>query len=308
MANVSIYRDFDEITRGIQNLRSEWENGKYKKTGNSYAHIWQIMNKDCQFYRKERNIYQGKIADLSKDFRPEVVAKKREPIDSAFNKLIAVISATHRSMVKDFTRSRHDQLRKMMRTAPTQSMVNLLETLKMRDDLDEVELHDLLPLFFDNYHGMRALQSISRQNGITLTAPVQLDCATMHKMIDEAETYLLGACAEMCKPHDEVAFDYRAFFTVNSEMENEVYDSTYRNFINTLDYVPQLQDCSVEKSKLSAAEKAKIEWLYHDVSQSASIAEHTKKVMEAHPEMVDLLKLSDYAEYVEIVEAAKETA
>lgn len=311
MANFNNYRDFDEIARGIKIGRSDWEKGTHKRTGNSYTHIWQIMNNDHQFFNNERNDYKQKISDLKHTYHPDLIAKQTERIDMEFDKMVAVVVAAHRSMIKEFTRSRHEQVTKMMRTAPTQSMLNLLETLKMRDDLDAVELHDLLPVFFDNYHAMRALQTISRENGIILHAPVQLDCASMHKMIDEAEAYLLGACAEMCKPKSKVDIRYHDFFTVNNEEKDKVFAPAYQSFIEVLDYVPQLQDCSVVKNKLSAAEKAKIDWYYRDVAESATkkdIAEHTKSVMEAHPEMVDLLKLSDYAEYVEIVEAAKETA
>ena len=309
--NTNSIKEFDELMRGIRGLRSAWENGVHKKSGNSYAHIWKILNDDRFFFENERNNVQTEITKLREKYHPNVVAEKIAPIESAFDKTCAVVVATHRSMIKEFSRSRHEQVTKMMRTAPTQSMLNLLETLKMRDDLDTVELHDLLPVFFDNYHAMRALQTISRENGILLHVPTQLDCASMHKMIDEAETYLLGACGEMCKPKGQVDIRYRDFFTVNSKEADKVYASTYQSFIEMLDNVPQLQDCSVVKNKLSAAEKAKIDWYYRDVAESASktdIAEHTKSVMEAHPEMVDLLKLSDYAEYVEIVEAAKEKA
>jgi len=308
MANFNNYREFDEIARGMQSGRSEWEKGTHKRTGNSYAHIWKVMNSDSQFFNNERNDYQQRITVLSKTYHPDVIAKQKQRLEMEFDKMTAVVVAAHRSMIKDFTCSRHEQVTKMMRTAPTQSMLNLLETLKMRDDLDAVELHDLLPVFFENYHAMRVLQTISRENGIVLHTPVQLDCASMHKMIDEAEAYLLGACAEMCKPKSKVDIRYHDFFTVNNEDKDKVYAPAYQSFIEVLDYVPQLQDCSVEKNKLSAAEKAKIDWYYRDVSDSATktaIAEHTKSVMEAHPEVVALLKLSDYAEYVEIVEAAK---
>lgn len=311
MANFNNYRDFDELVRSIRSGRSDWEKGTHKRTGNSYAHIWQIMNNDHLFFNNERNDYQKKISDLKNTYHPDLIATQTERIEMEFNKMIAVVNAAYRSMIKEFTRGRHEQVTKMMRTAPTQSMLNLLETLKMRDDLDAVELHDLLPVFFDNYHAMRALQTISRENGITLHAPVQLDCASMHKMIDEAEKYLLGACAEMCKPKNKVDIRYHDFFTVNNEEKDKVYAPTYQSFIEVLDCVPQLQDCSVEKNKLSPAEKAKIDWYYRDVAESATktdIVEHTKSVMEAHPEIVALLKLSDYAEYVEIVEAAKGSA
>lgn len=311
MANFNNYREFDEIARGLQSGRSEWEKGTHKRTGNSYAHIWKTMNSDKQFFDNERNDYQQRLTGLSKTYHPDVIVKQRQRLETEFDKMTAVVVAAHRSMIKEFSRSRHEQVTKMMRTAPTQSMLNLLETLKMRDDLDVVELHDLLPVFFENYHAMKVLQSIGRENGIVLHTPVQLDCASMHKMIDEAEVYLLGACAEMCKPKNKVDIRYHDFFTVNSEERDKVYAPAYQSFIEVLDYVPQLQDCSVEKKKLSLAEKAKIDWYYRDIAEYATktdIAEHTKSIMEAHPEVVELLKLSDYAEYVEIVEAAEKLA
>ena len=74
-----------------------------------------------------------------------------------------------------------------------------------------------------------------------------------------------------------------------------------------LDYVPQLQDFIAMKTSLTPVEKARIDWYYRDLSKGASeieIEQYTKEVMEKHPEVVELLKLSDYSEYVEIVETS----
>ena len=91
----------------------------------------------------------------------------------------------------------------------------------MRDDLDAVELYDIMPLFYENYHAMRALQAISRQNGITLIAPVQMDASTMHQTIDRAAEYLLGACDEMFKPKS-MTTHYNDFFTVNEAEKGKI--------------------------------------------------------------------------------------
>lgn len=135
---------------------------------------------------------------------------------------------------------------------------------------------------------------------------LQMDCTAMHRTIDEAKEYLLGACNVMFKPKTLTA-RYNDFFTINEEEKDKVYSPEYENFIQILDYVPQLQDFVATKTSLSSLEEAKIDWYYRNLSKNATdveIIQYTKKVMEKHPEDVELLKLSKYLEYVEIVETS----
>ena len=129
----------------------------------------------------------------------------------------------------------------------------------------------------------------------------------MHKTIDKAHDYLMGACDELFKPKDKTVH-FRDFFTVNPDEPDKVYSPVYADYVSVLDTVPQLQDVSAKKSGLSVLEKQKIDWYFRDLPDNANktqLAQFTRNVMQKHPEDIPLLKLSQYAESVEIVEAAE---
>lgn len=306
--NTNKIKDFERIHTITQNALAEWERGAIKPGKvDTYAGIWKEMNHYRYFMQNERNDQYAEFDRLSNLYNPSVVAREKSRFDGDFEKLSAVVRSAFQKMINDFTAERHKKVTAMLRTAPTESMRNLLETLKMRDDLDEVELYDIMPLFYENYHAMRALQTISRQNGITLITPVQMDATSMHQAIDKAAEYLLGACDEMLKSKSKTTH-YNDFFTVNEADRDKIYSPVYEEMVSVLDTVPQLQDFTARKTALTPLEKAKIDWYFHDVPENANktqLAQHTKEVMEKHPEDVRLLKLSDYAEYVEIVETAQ---
>lgn len=305
--NTNKIKDFERIHTTTQNALAEWEKGAIKPGKvDTYAGIWKEMNHYRYFMQNERNDQYAEFDRLGNLYNPSVVAREKSRFDGEFEKLSAVVRSAFQKMINDFTAERHKKVTTMLRTAPTESMRNLLETLKMRDDLDEVELYDIMPLFYENYNAMRALQSIARQNGITLNTPVQMDATAMHKIIDNAADYLMGAVDEMLKTKNTTTH-YNDFFTVNDAEKDKIYAPTYENVVSVLDTVPQLQDYAVKKTALSPLEKAKIDWYYRDVPANANktqLAQHTKAVMEEHPDDVAILKLSKYSEFVEIVEAA----
>lgn len=308
--NTNNIKDFERIRTSIQDARIAWENGTLKpgKT-NSCTDIWREMNRYRFFLQNEHNDKYADFDKLGNLYNAAVVAREKKHFDEEYVKLTAVVSSAFRKMISEFTEEKHKQVVKMVRTAPTESMRNLLETLKMRDDLDAVELHDIMPLFYENYHAMRALQAIGRQNGITLVVPVQMDATVMHSTIDRAAEYLNGAVDEMLKPKSRTTH-YNDFFTVDDTRKDKIFAPIYEEIVAILDTVPQLQDFTAHKTALSPLEKAKIDWYFHDVPENANktqLAKHTKEVMEKHPDDVSLLKLSKYAEYVEIVEAAQDS-
>ena len=310
MNDSNVYKDFDEITRRVSESLKAWENGKMSPgVAETYSDIWRNMNYYRDFMANERKDNENKFTNLSKIYAPSVVTKHHTKFADEIGKVEAVAIQAFRTMIADFTETQHKKVTKMVRTAPSDSMLNLLETLKMRDDLDAAELYDIMPLFYENYHALRALQAISRKNGITLHAPIQMDSAVMHKTIDSAAEYLNGACTVMFAPKTTTT-RYNDFFTVDPKHKDTVLSPVYQRYIDTLDYVPQLQDFSAEKKGLTTLEKIKIDWYFHDLPKNADetqIAMHTKKVMDKHPDDIELLKMSQYSKYVEIVEEAAKT-
>ncbi|WP_036730314.1 hypothetical protein [Peptoniphilus mikwangii] len=308
--NTNEIKDFERIHTTTQNALNEWEKGTIKPGKvDTYAGIWREMNRYRYFMQNERNDQYAEFDRLGNLYNPSVVAREKSRFDGEFEKLSAVVRSAFQKMINDFTAERHKKVAAMLRTAPTESMRNLLETLKMRDDLDEVELYDIMPLFYENYHAMRALQAISRQNGITLNAPVQMDATSMHQAIDKAAEYLLGACDEMLKSKSKTTH-YNDFFTVNETEKDKIYSPVYEEMVSILDTVPQLQDFTATKTALSPLEKAKIDWYFRGVPENANetrLVQRTKEVMEKHPDDVSILKLSKYVEYVDIVETAEKS-
>lgn len=183
------------------NSRKAWEDGKISPNRtDSYFGIWREMNRCRQFFETERKDYDVRFKKFEEIYNAQVVAQHKGRFKDDFSKTTSVAIAAYRKMINEFTDKKHEQVTKMVRTAPSESMRNLLETLKLRDDLDAVELQDIMPVFYENYHAIRALQTIGRLNGIHIYVPVQMDCAAMHRMIDEVREYLLGACNVMFKP------------------------------------------------------------------------------------------------------------
>ena len=301
------FKDLEEINRSMEVSRKAWEDGKISPNRvDSYFGIWREMNNYRRFMENEHKDYDVRFAKMKEVYNASIVTNHKNRFQEDFTKTTTIAVSVFRKMINEFSDKKHEQVTKMVRTAPSENTRNLLETLKLRDDLDIVELHDIMPVFYENYHAMRALQSIGRKHGIVLNMPVQMDCTAMHRTIDEAKEYLLGACNVMFKPKTLTA-RYNDFFTINEEEKDKVYSPEYENFIQILDYVPQLQDFVATKTSLSSLEEAKIDWYYRNLSKNATdveIIQYTKKVMEKHPEDVELLKLSKYLEYVEIVETS----
>lgn len=197
MNSTAIFKDFDELQHSITESRKAWENGtnaQMVKNVDTYHGIWKELNSSRFFWSNEHKDSMDKFNELETVYAPSVVVSKKREYENEYVKMTAAATATYRAMIEKFTTKQHDKVRKMVRTAPTESQKNLLEVLKMRDDLSQVELQDVLPATYDNYNALKTLESIARQNGITLTVPVQLDCAEMHKTIDKAHDYLMGAC------------------------------------------------------------------------------------------------------------------
>jgi len=160
---------------------------------------------------------------------------------------------------------------------------------------------------------MKVLSAIGKRNGIALGLPSQLDCRTLFETLNEATDYLLNACDEFSKEWKDVSIRYHAFLTVNPKEKDRQYDPHYQQYIDLFDYTPQLQDCKAEKQYLSQGEKAKIDWYFRDIAtlnpsdagDHAIILHRVEEVLTAHPEEKDLLKLSQYADYVAEVETIK---
>lgn len=81
--------------------------------------------------QNERKDAYSEFDRLGSLYNAAVIAREKSRFDQEFNRLSAIVSAVFRKMIADFTAERHKKVTAMVRTAPTESMRNLLETLKM---------------------------------------------------------------------------------------------------------------------------------------------------------------------------------
>ena len=215
---------------------------------------------------------------------------------------IGVSRISSKQDIAILTSSKFEKIGDMLCTAPTDEQLRLLKALQMRGDVDSVEVHHILPIFFENYQSMRVLQAISEQNGIKLHLPVQLDCREMFDTLNEASNYLLAACNEFSKKWDNMDIRFHAFYTVNEDEKDKQYDPVYQRYIDLFDNTPQLQEVTAEKQRLSKGELARINWYMRDVkgldisnpADCITIIEKINDVVKEHPDMVNLFKLSEY--------------
>lgn len=311
---MDIYKSFDALSQGIAQLGERWkEAAKDKDREKSYSGIADRMKNSNFFLNNERREVNRKLDDMKKLYNPALIEKKRGELLQEFSKVSESMIAATRSEIKELTEARKVKVGEMLAIPPTDAQNRLLTALQMRSNIDATELYSLFPAFFGNYQAMRVLQDIGKKNGVEIALPVQLEPRALFEAIDKANDFLSGACSEIAKPYRDIDIKYHAFYTVNDKDKSAQYDPAYKEIITALDSVPQLQEVKADKVQLTATEKARVEYYFSDVAgldttdtaNDIEVLKHTKAVMDAHPEEIGLLKLSQYANYVSEVEQAQ---
>ncbi len=310
--NVNDFRVFDEMSKSIQRLGEKWKDAtKSKNESTTYAGVQKELQALKFFISNERADIDAQLKELGNTWAAKVIEEKRAKLSKDFAVLSANIIAAQKQAIRELATHKKEKIAEMLSTAPTAAQLRLLEVLKMREDLDTVELNSILPSFFDNYQAMKVLQMIGKKNGITLSMPSQMDCRAMFANIDKATEYLLGACEQIDKSKDKTDLKYHAFFTVNGAEPDKQYDPQYAPFIEMFDTIPQLQDCKTEKTELTPTERVQIEYYYRDLAgldmsneaNKIKVLKRTKEIVDKHPESVTALSVSPYAEYAkEVIE------
>lgn len=307
MTNVKDYKSFEELEKNIRRLKEDWK----KATVNSnkqltFAGIQRQMQGNRLFIENERKDLERELNKLKELWSNKVVLENREKLLKSFDEMVANVTEAIRQDIRTLSTMKLEKIGDMLATPPAEEQLRLLQVLQMRGDIGSLEVHTILPVFFNNYQSMKVLSAISEQNGIVLNLPVQLDCHTLFDSLNKATDYLLGACDEVGKEWKDVAISYHAFFTVNDKETDKQYDPVYQQYIGLLDSTPQLQECKAEKKYLSQAEKARINWCMRDVAaldpakagDYAVILKKVNEIVAEQPEMENLLRLSQYKDFV----------
>ena len=299
---------FEELERSIRRVGDKWS-AVNNDTDNStrYKNQWVMLNLLDQFVETEKKLYREKINDMRGTYAANFLAEQERKLFAEFNSFIEGEKAQKKADIKALAEKKQNKVIGMLTTTPSTEQVRLLNILQMRNDIDVVELHHILPTFFDNYQAMRVLDTIGKSNGITLKIPTQLDCRIMFENIKTATEYLLRAVDEIGKPKKYRDAKYDAFFTYNADDPEKCYDPIFRNIIEVFDTVPQLNDCKTEKTGLNSIEQTKIDWYFRDANteNEQKLIEYTESVITTHPEIVPLLKYTPYGEYLDIIIKAR---
>jgi hypothetical protein len=304
----SNFKTFEELEQSIKRAGEKWQSEHAKAdTSTMYKHKWAELISLDTFVKNERAKLRTELKDMRNKYADRYVIDKERELNSELDAFIKRATDNVKDNIKALAEKKKEKVAEMIATAPTAEQIRLLNVLQMRGDLDAIEVHSILPIFFSNYQAMRVLGTISKQNGINLTLPVNLDCRAMFSNIDKATDYLLKAADEIIKTKGNRNILYEGFFMINEKDPVTCLDPHFMAIIEPLDNVPLLSDCKAEKTELTPVEQAQLEWYYRDADKSNvnKLIAHTEKVMTEHPEFTPLLKYTPYAEYVDIVTQAR---
>lgn len=306
--NYNNFKSFEELEQSIKRAGEKWQSEHAKAdVSTMYKHQWAELVSLDSFIKTERAQLRAELQAMKSKYAERYVADKERELNGKLNEFISRATDNAKANIKALAEKKKEKVAEMLATVPSAEQIRLLNVLQMRANLDILEVHSILPIFFTNYQAMRVLETISKQNGITLTLPANLDCRAMFESIDKATTYLMGACNEIIKTKAQRDIKYEAFFMVNENDPVNCLDPHYMAIIEPLDSVPLLSECKAEKTELTPSEQAKLDWYYRDADKSNvnKLIAHTEKVMTEHPEFTPLLKYTPYAEYVDIVTQAR---
>lgn len=306
-------KSFDEVAQSIKRMGAKWkEKADSTDSVKTYAGLHKSLTSLQIFLSNERKDINRRISAMSETYSDKVVERNRKKLMAEFDETAKAMLEAARKDIKAVTDSKKELIGDMITTAPSDSQNRLLSVLSMRKSLDIVELQNIVPAFFDNYNAMKVLQDVAKSNGIDIELPVQLDIRAMYENVEVANGFLMGASEHLTTPWGSMPAQYRAFYTVNDKEKGKIFDPVYAGYVELFDHVPQLQEVRTDKTGLSAMEAEKIKTYFapvanldtSDLAEDIKVLKHTKDVMTAHPEDIELLKLSQYSKYVAEVEEA----
>lgn len=196
--NVKDYKSFEQLSTEIQRLNDKWKDATADKDKErTFAGIQREMQNHRLFIVNERKHLHEELDKLKDVWSRKVIDERRKELVEQFEEMVKSVVEATKQDIATLTGRKMEKIGDMLATAPSEEQLRLLSALQMRGDIDPVEVHHILPVFFDNYQAMRVLSAIGEQNGIAIT--LQLDCCTMFDTLNEAADYLLGACEELPK-------------------------------------------------------------------------------------------------------------
>lgn len=303
--------DFEAVARFTTELSNKWNKITVSvKNKHSFVGIQtelKAMKRFLENERKDREAEYKRITAMGK-YRNEHIQKERRKLDQEYqemqNSTVEAVKEDIREMIAD----KYKRLDGMISTPPTAEQTALLQTLQMRGrNISRAELTKLMSFVYNNYQGMKILETVALAAGHRVHIPMGGDVMDLYGELDRAGEYLLRAADELKKPGkpDPV---YRAFFFDNEGNPGNA-DYIYQRFIDTFDTPVQLQDYTISAA-LSEAEQVKINTYFRSIdgldpsnaADNITILRATDQIMKDHPDDLELMKRSAYSKYVREVE------
>ena len=155
------------------------------------------------------------IARLSELYVESYVNEKRRERDAAFREYVISCVEELRELVSSVITEKRNGLDKMLSTPPTSEQLSLLTALQVRgEDISEGELRNLADQFMPNYQAVKALQTISKKNGVHLKNAITKHCR--QHSTGQRITCRSGFAVCVILPHREICMPLTVCFSVRA--------------------------------------------------------------------------------------------
>lgn len=305
--NINI-KEFQDLNRSIEALSEQWKNkAKEIDSKQTLFGFQTAMQNDRKFLLNEKKDSHAKINARKDLYSPFVIADEIKQVDGSFDKLSKAMTEKTSADIADLFIAKTKALEKMMVTPPTDNQMRLLSAIQMRGkDIDLYELTTAMPLLFENYQAMKILQHLGKESGIEILLPSQLNTVAMKDTLERAEKYMLEAAKFIGA--DSLPLNWHAFYLQSDKNTPLIcHDPQFREYIETIDSVPQLNKVKLFESTLSQREKTILSYLYgerimamdrKDSTNFDTFFAKTQKILTDHPDMEALIKRTDFKDFI----------
>ncbi len=295
--------DFEALMRFTDSLQEKWNKTAAKEdTRRSFTGLQSQIKAMHTFLLNEQADRESEYRKIQEDGKltPAYIGRRRKELDERYQKAKNKVISTLEEAVRDMISDKFVRLDKMLVTAPSPDQVALLNSIKMRGkNISRGELMKMLPAFMRNYQAMRIFENLSQSAGYSVSIPLDGDICDMYALLDEGGKYLLECVNSVGKQDIHL---HRAFFYDNPQAPGNA-DPEFQKYIDSFDVAVQLQDFTVSKG-LSAADEAMISSYFSDIDEldpekdSVTILRSVQKILHKHPEDIDKMMKSKYAQLV----------
>lgn len=295
--------DFEAIIRFSDGLQAKWnETANNPDDKNTFTGLQKQIKQMHALLRNERHDREQEYQKIMNDGRltPDYIGKQRVKLDKQYHKMESMVVSGLRKDIEKMIADKLAKLDRMLVEAPSPNQVALLNAIQLRGkNISRGELMKMLPTFFRNYQSMKIFETLANAAGYRIPTPFsETDIVDLYALLDQGGNYLLECLGQVGK---DTIHLHRAFFFDNADAPGNA-DAEFQKFIDHFDVPVQLQTRTI--GKLTAAEEAVINSFFSDVDgldpekDSVTILRSVQKILHKHPEDIDKMMKSKYAQLV----------